>query len=138
MLPRSKNQRSFHFESGAATRFNISSHEDDLADLIFWPLGSGLISPPEGVITAAHDQGWKFRGILEHIAASKGKKVRFLPIPWRMLWAALKVAETLHVPVKFRSDSVVSLVNQNPHPSFKEMELTGIKARPFRLSSLRT
>ena len=108
----------------------------DLAGLIFG-LGSGLIPSPQGVITAAHDQGWTFRGILEKIAASKNKKVRFLPIPWRLLWLALKTAETLHAPIKFRSDSVVSLVNQNPHPSFNELALTGVTPRPFQLADER-
>jgi len=112
-------------------------HEDDLADLIY-RLGAGLIPPPPGVIIAAHSRGWTFRAILEEIAASKGKKVRFLPIPWRLLWAAFKMAEAIHAPVKFRSDSVVSLVNQNPNPSFKELELTGATVRPFQLAASRT
>ncbi|MGB8356667.1 MAG: NAD(P)-dependent oxidoreductase [Chthoniobacteraceae bacterium] len=118
--------------NGGQIQFLI--HGDDLAALIFG-LGSGLIPAPQGVITAAHDQGWPFRAILEKIAASKNKKVRFLPIPWRLLWLALKTAETLHAPTKFRSDSVVSLVNQNPRPSFSKLSLTGINPRPFHLAN---
>ena len=121
---------------GTGDQIQYLVHEDDLAGLIFG-LGSGLIPSPQGVITAAHDQGWTFRGILEKIAASKNKKVRFLPIPWRLLWLALKTAETLHAPIKFRSDSVVSLVNQNPHPSFNELALTGVTPRPFQLADER-
>ena len=119
---------------GSGDQIQYLVHDEDLAALVFG-LGSGLIPPPQGVITAAHSQGWTFRGILEKIAASKNKKVRFLPIPWRLLWLALKTAETLHAPIKFRSDSVVSLQNQNPHPSFSELALTGVNPRPFHLAN---
>jgi hypothetical protein len=35
--------------------------------------------------------------------------------------------------LKFRSDSLLSLANQNPHPSFAEQRRLDIVCRPFSL-----
>ena len=56
-----------------------------------------------------------------------------LPVPWRLVWAALKAAEISGVPTRFRSDSLVSLMYQNPQPSFLLQRELNVNCRPFRL-----
>src|SRR5439155_20784626 len=93
-----------------------------------------VVSP--GVpITIAHEQPWMFRQILQEIARAKGRPISFLPVPWRLLWAALKCGELCHIPLNFRSDSLVSLMYQNPHPAFGPQRELGVACRPFRVES---
>ena len=93
---------------------------------------------PAAPVTAAHDQPWTFRAILEEIARGAGKRVRFLPIPWRAVWLVLKTAETCGLRLNFRSDSLVSLMNQNAHPDFSQGSKIGFAPRPFRASEARS
>jgi hypothetical protein len=57
--------------------------------------------------------------------------VKFVPVPWRLIWAPLRLAEALRLPLKFRSDSVISLVNQDPHPDFAATRALGVALRDF-------
>jgi len=43
----------------------------------------------------------------------------------------LRLAEMAHLPVPYRSDSVVSLVYQDPKPDFESLKALGITARNF-------
>ena len=65
------------------------------------------------------------------IAEQSQRKPLLLPTPWRLIWAVLKTAEVLGLPIKFRSDSVISLVNQNPDPDFTTATALGVVCRPF-------
>jgi len=104
-------------------------HESDLATLIDrLMMGSDL---PRGPVMAAFDRGMTFRKVLEILADRAGRQVKFVPIPWRLIWAPLRLAEALRLPLKFRSDSVISLVNQDPHPDFAAMNALGITLRDF-------
>jgi hypothetical protein len=48
-----------------------------------------------------------------------------------MRWATLRAAEAAGVNIKFRSDSLVSLMNQNPAPDFRRLGEWGIVLRAF-------
>ena len=61
------------------------------------------------------------RDLIQGIAAKEGKQVRTVPTPWRVVYCALKVAERIGVKLKFRSDSVLSLVYANPEPVFTDI-----------------
>ena len=111
-------------------------HEADLSDLIF-RYASGEAPAPAAPITAAHPQGWTFRQILEKIAAKLGRRLTFVPVPWRAVWLALKTAEVCGLRLGFRSDSLVSLVNQNAHPDFSSPAELGFAPRPFTLEGVR-
>ncbi len=58
------------------------------------------------------------RELLQELARLQGKEIRFVNIPWRVVWSGLKLAETIGIGLGFRSDSVLSLVKQNPAPHF--------------------
>ena len=120
------------FGGGAQLQYLI--HEQDLTACIA-DCAAGKFSPPNTPVTIAHEQPWTFRQILEAIARAKGKKLTFLPVPWRLVWAGIKCAELLRVPLNFRSDSLVSLVYQNPKPSFAEQRELKIVCRPFAMKA---
>jgi nucleoside-diphosphate-sugar epimerase len=82
-------------------------------------------------VTVAHERPWTLRELLSEIASGLGNEVFFFPVPWRLAWAALRLGEILRIPLDFRSDSLMSLVHQNPIPTFNSFELLGVRCRPF-------
>jgi nucleoside-diphosphate-sugar epimerase len=112
------------------------THQDDLCEVILQHAIGETPAGPEPV-TAAHEQGWTFRAILEGLARAQGRRPRFVPVPWRLAWLLIKGGEVCHLPLPFRSDSLVSLMNQNPHPSFELTRRLGLKFRPFQPGTLK-
>ena len=112
------------------------THQDDLCDVILQQASGEAPTSPEPV-TAAHEQGWAFRSILEGLARAQGKRPRFIPVPWRLAWLLIKSGEVCRLPLPFRSDSLVSLMNQNPRPSFELTRRLGLKFRPFQPETLK-
>lgn len=108
-------------------------HDADLGALVLRALSGNI---PEGIgpILLAHEEPRTMRQLLEQIADLLGKHPRFVPIPWRALWLGLKSLEAAGLPAPFRSDSLVSLIHQNPHPSFAAMKTLGMQCRPFALT----
>ena len=60
-------------------------------------------------IAAGHPTPKTFKEILKSLAQANHKSPLFIPIPWTMIYCGLKIAELLHIPVGFRSDSLLSL-----------------------------
>jgi nucleoside-diphosphate-sugar epimerase len=87
-----------------------------------------------GPVVAAASRPWPMRELLAELARRQGAHPRFVPVPWQPVWAGLRLAELLHVPVPYRSDSVVSLVFQDPKPDFESLRTLGIFARDFTAS----
>jgi nucleoside-diphosphate-sugar epimerase len=112
------------------------THQDDLCEVILHQSGGDAPTSPEPV-TAAHEQGWAFRSILEELARVQGRRLRFVPVPWRLAWLLIKGGEVCRLPLPFRSDSLVSLMNQNPRPSFELTRRLGLKFRPFQPETLK-
>jgi nucleoside-diphosphate-sugar epimerase len=117
---------------GDGSQIQYLVHQDDLCDFIY-RYCTGEIPLPDTVVTAAHEKGWTLRELLEAIARQKGQKRIFLGLPWPLLLAALRTAELLHIPLKFHSDSVVSLMNQNLKPDFTHNHKLGLHCRPFSI-----
>lgn len=110
-------------------------HEEDLADVAL-RFCAGEFPAPREPVTAADRQPWTFRGILEDIAKRAKLQRKFLPVPWQPVWLALKTAETLGLRLGFRSDSLVSLMNQDPHPDFTRGQAIAFQPRPYATASL--
>jgi hypothetical protein len=53
-----------------------------------------------------------------------------MPVPWQLAWLGLKGLELAGAQLNFRSDSLISLVYQNPCPSFALLKSLGFKCRP--------
>ena len=85
---------------------------------------------PSEPIVAACEKGMTFREILLTFAQKREKKLWFVPAPWRAAWLVLRIAEAAGIRMRLRSDSLVSLLNQNP--DFGPARRTGIQFRDFR------
>ncbi|HXR04795.1 MAG TPA: NAD-dependent epimerase/dehydratase family protein [Verrucomicrobiae bacterium] len=118
---------------GSQTQFLV--HQEDLAAFIEKFI-AGKIEIPPRVLTAANEQPWPFRQLLLEIARGLNKKVKFVPLPWRLLWAGLKTVETCGLRLNFRSDSLVSLMYQNANPDFSPNAAAGLICRPFEVQKL--
>jgi len=104
-------------------------HEDDLAHTILSAArGEWKCETP---VTVAHARPWLLRDLIRTIANRQKKNVKLLPVPWPGVYAGLKAAEFLGMKMKFRSDSVLSLVFQNPAPDFSEADRLQLERRPY-------
>jgi len=121
---------------GGGSQIQFLVHQEDLCAFVHRFAG-GHVATVDRPLTAAHEQGWTFREILEAIARARNKRLKFIAVPWRLLWAGLKTAELCRVPVGFRSDSLVSLMYQNPRPDFSPNVTLGLACRPFQIEKLR-
>lgn len=120
---------------GDGSQIQFLVHEQDLCAFIErYAAGKTAILPP--ILTAAHNQPWPFKKLLLEIARGLNKKVKFVPLPWRMVWLGLKSAEICGLRMNFRSDSLVSLMYQNPAPDFSSNAAAGLVCRPFTIQSL--
>jgi len=135
LVKQAKNSRVLPLMGGGVQKLYFS-HHDDLTRVML-DFADGRFSAGPAPITVAHEQGWTFRSILETLARVQGNKPRFVRVPWRPVWLAIKCCELLHLPLDFRSDSLVSLMHQNPHPSFEPARKLGLQFRPFRAESLK-
>jgi nucleoside-diphosphate-sugar epimerase len=108
-------------------------HEEDL-----WRLLKGFfegeIRDPGKPVVAAASRPWLLRDLLAELARRQGLHPRFVAVPWLPVWAGLRLAEVVHLPVPFRSDSVISLVRQDRNPDFDSLAAAGITARDFPAS----
>jgi nucleoside-diphosphate-sugar epimerase len=105
-------------------------HEEDL-----WRLVKGFcddeIQSLGSPVVAASSRAWPLRDLLAELARREGRHPRFVPVPWQPVWAGLRLAELAHLPVQYRSDSVISLVYQDRNPDFNSLTAVGVTAREF-------
>lgn len=114
--------------SGAQQMYMVS--DADLGEAV-----SRCLEPDRKVsavpITVAHEKAWPFRSILHAIGKALGRSVVLLPVPWQLMWIGLRATEALKIPLGLRSDSLVSLVNQDTKPVLNAFEVLGVQCRPF-------
>lgn len=108
-------------------------HEEDLWDLLR-RFCDGELQNPGRPVVAASSRPWTMRDLLAELARRQGRHPRFLTVPWQPVWAGLRLAEIAHLPVPYRSDSVVSLVYQDRKPDFGTLTATGLTPRDFTAS----
>jgi nucleoside-diphosphate-sugar epimerase len=104
-------------------------HLDDLMQLVF-SLATNMASADQPII-AASSQGKTLAQILKLIAQRQHKTIILLPVPWRLIWVVIKICEGCGLKIGFRSDSIISLVNQDPAPCFDQTLKTGVTFREF-------
>lgn len=119
---------------GTGSQIQYLVHNEDLCAFIE-KFASGNVEMPPGVLTAANDKPWPFKQLLLEIAHFQGKKPVFIPLPWRLIWLVLKSAELCGLRLNFRSDSLVSLIYQNPRPDFSANAQVGLVCRPFEMTA---
>ena len=120
---------------GDGSQIQFLVHEEDLSAFIE-RYACGAVKTPPKILTAANEEPWPFKQLLREIARGQNKKVKFIPLPWRLVWAGLKSAEICGLKLNFRSDSLVSLMHQNPAPDFAASAGTGLVCRAFQVELL--
>jgi nucleoside-diphosphate-sugar epimerase len=115
--------------SGRAPQFLIP--EDFLARTVADAACGRFDAQAGRPITIANPQPWPFRDLIRALANAEGRAVRLLPMPWPLLYAALRTGEVLGARLPFRSDSVTSFAHQDPAPDWQSMREAGIEVPPF-------
>jgi NAD dependent epimerase/dehydratase family enzyme len=115
---------------GRGVQLQYLVHEDDLCEMLFQIIMGDFI--PSAPLVAAAPQGWQMRELLRVLSIAHHAKARFVQIPWCGVWLALKFPELLGIPLPFRSDSVISLVWQDPSPDFSLSAKWGFRFREFK------
>lgn len=105
-------------------------HIDDLFQLVC-RLSAGDLARPARPVVAASPRGWTVRELVKELARRQGTEPRFVNVPWRMVWLGLKAAEVAGLRPAYRSDSVISLVYQDPKPDFASLGELGVSVRDF-------
>ena len=121
---------------GDGSQIQFLIHNEDLSAFIEKFAVDQSKAAPQ-ILTAAHERPWPFKQLLLEIARALNKKPKFIPLPWRFVWAGLKSAELCGLKLNFRSDSLVSLMYQNPKPDFSANATVGLNCRPFEIQKLR-
>lgn len=121
---------------GDGSQIQFLVHNGDLSAFIE-RFAAGKIGIAPAVLTAANEQPWPFKKLLLEIARGQNKKIKFISLPWQLVWLGLKSAEACGLKLNFRSDSLISLMNQNPSPDFSANSKIGLDCRPFEIEKLR-
>ncbi len=119
---------------GDGRQMMYTVHEDDLTEAILHAATHTRASATP--VTVANAMPIAFGDIMTAIGERLGRKVTTIPIPWRFMWLGLRGAEILRVPIGLRSDSLVSLVNQDTAPLLNAETELGVQCRPFDLSQV--
>ena len=112
---------------GSGRQVLYPCHADDLAALVYALCASP--QPVVGPVVAASSHGLTFRQVLTEVAARKGRRVMFLPVPYGLVLGGLRTVERLGLKTRLRSDSLVSLVNQSATLDFSALRATGVTFR---------
>jgi hypothetical protein len=110
-------------------------HEEDLARLILAAAEYGADRLPRPV-TAADARPLTLGQILHILALGRHGRVTLLPVPWRAAWLALRSAELVGLHPSFKSDSVISLMHQDPDPDFTLTRALGVSLRDFTAEAI--
>jgi nucleoside-diphosphate-sugar epimerase len=114
--------------AGHAVQFTV--HEDDLVRAT-WALAVGR-KTPNGPVGIANPVPVPFRDVLERLALEQGCHPRFVPVSWRLVHAALVLAERAGLALPLRSDSLLGLVHPaNEVPNEKALSELGIRLRRY-------
>jgi nucleoside-diphosphate-sugar epimerase len=109
-------------------------YEDDLALFLerlleAWPDGS------KQLFVAASERMPTFGELLRSL--QDGRRRRFVTVPWRAVWLALRALERLGARLPFASDSLLSLATTDRDPFARATARTaryGVEFRPYALS----
>lgn len=119
-----------HIAGGVGVQFLL--HEESLATAIARAV-RGDFADERRVITLAHPTPVPLSELLRALAAARGRRALLVPVPWRAIYIALRVAERLHMPLKIRSDSLLGFVHQDDRPDFTPLIAHQIDMKPFPL-----
>ena len=80
----------------------------------------------------AQEQSMSLRDILKTL--NPKKTLRYIPIPWQLIWIGLKLCELAGVKMRLKSDNLISLLRQNPSPDFNPLRTLNIRYKTLTLN----
>ena len=107
-------------------------HESDLGEVIERSV-SHWGDLPAGPLVVAHPRALRLIEILRQLARDKKRKRAFIPVPWQLVHAGLRLAEAIGLKLPVRSDSLVGLVHSTDMPVSGD-KILGTRLRPFRIA----
>jgi nucleoside-diphosphate-sugar epimerase len=116
--------------SGSSCTLHLTQVED-LARVIEGCV-NGVCPKQDAPWVVAHPEPWPLKNLLQAMATARGKKLLFIPVPWPFVLFALKFFEAIGLPRDFKSDNLISIVNQDPHLDFRAVSNCGVPMRPFQ------
>jgi len=108
---------------------------EDLGQLIL-KIAEGQIQNPGKPVAVANPAPISLKGILRQIAQSLGKKRIFFPVPYNLVFLALKLGESAGLGQRLRSDSLVGLFNPVKDPDFSWVGRSGVGLRNLNLEEI--
>lgn len=114
--------------------YQFTAHEDDLAQGIVALAALGEV--PKVPLGLANPEPINFKALLEALAIdATGRPARFVPVPWRALYAGMRAMEAAHLPLPLRADSLLGLMRPAPEvPNVDLLRELGVTFRPFALA----
>jgi nucleoside-diphosphate-sugar epimerase len=106
-------------------------HEKTLAESILRAVRGEFDRTCGAPITLAYPEPWRFCDLVKSIAASEGRQVALMPVPWQLLFAGLRTGEALGLNLPFRSDSVLSFAYYDRNPDFSLLRTLEIDPLPY-------
>jgi hypothetical protein len=105
-------------------------HIDDLASAIQAGVRQGLA----GIVTVAEREPVSFRELLAETARLLGRRVIFVPVPYRAVDLAMRVAGLLRVRLPVSSDNLAGLRGLEAQDVGPDLQRLGIEVRDYRAS----
>lgn len=95
---------------------------DELSEIVGRLATTNPSDPADAIVVAAHPEAMSLDDVVREMTLEQGLKRRYLiPVPWWPVWMALRTLERIGIRTNLRSDSVVSLMNQDPAPPFRDL-----------------
>lgn len=117
---------------GASSLYPV--HEDDLVSaIVALATHHSVLKGPIGV---AQPDPVPFSRLMEGLARAEGRRCRFVPVPWQLVYGTLRAGEALHIQLPFRADSLLGLVRPAPSvPGQDDLARLGVRLRRFPAES---
>lgn len=94
---------------------------DELSNLIAHLVVKNPTNTTDALVVAAHREALSLDDVVREMSREQNLKKRILlPVPWRPVWFLLSTLEKAGISTGLRSDSVISLMNQDPDPPFRD------------------
>jgi nucleoside-diphosphate-sugar epimerase len=110
------------------------AHVDDVAMAVVASLAwepSSMMAASTAPVVAAHERAWTFVDLLRALAARRGRRARVVSVPGGAALAVLRAVELAGLPLRFRSDGLLSQLHPDPAPDFAPARALGLKFRAF-------
>jgi nucleoside-diphosphate-sugar epimerase len=113
--------------------FQFTVHEDDVREAFVRLVRADSI--PLRPIGLAHPKPVPFEPLLRAFAQADGKtNLRYVPLPWQLVYWSARAAEFASLRLPVRADSVLGLVRPAPCvPNPSDLKHLGINLRPFEI-----